>query len=172
MLVTITYLQMFKPPMQPDIQLPEPLTVMRSMEPTVAFYRYLYNSVGAPWHWLDRRRWSDSQLLQELRQPQLELWVLYHQGTPAGYCELLQNMDEVQLSYFGLMPEYVGRGLGRLWLGWSLHQAWRRQPARVWLHTCDQDHPAALPLYQKLGLVPYYKMQEVRNLEDAGETKF
>lgn len=163
--VTITYLQMFERPQQPNLPLPSPLLALQSMEPTVSFYRYLYAAVGGTWKWLDRARWSDQQLLRELRRPELELWVLYHAGTPAGYCELIHTPGEVNVSYFGLMPEFLGKGLGRLWLGWTLHQAWRDDPKRVWLHTCDLDHPAALPLYQKLGLRPYKEVREERDVD-------
>ena len=165
-LVTITYLQMFERPSQPNLPLPEPLTVMRSQQPTPSFYRYLYGAVGGSWHWIDRLSWSDELVSQYLHRPCVQLWVLYVAGTPAGYCELVQEGDEVSVSYFGLFPEFLGRGLGRLWLGWTLHQAWDLEPRRVWLHTCDLDHPAALPLYQKLGLQPYDQTTESRNLPD------
>ena len=158
--VTITYLQMFSRPVQPNVPLPEPLLAMRSLEPTLAFYRYLYSAVGASWKWVDRLVWSDERLAAALRG--CELWVLYCAGTPAGYCELVRSEGEVQVSYFGLMPEFLGRGLGRLWLGWTLHQAWSYEPSRVWLHTCTLDHPAALPLYQKLGLEAYDSLVETR----------
>jgi len=161
--VTVTHLQMFAPPNQPNVPLPEPLLALRSEVPTAAFYRYLYGAVGSGWKWVDRRDWSDEELLAALRRPELELWVLYYAGTPAGYCELVREGDEVNVSYFGLMPEFLGQGLGRLWLGWTLHRAWHDDPRRVWLNTCDLDHPAALPLYQKLGLEPYQQMKEERN---------
>jgi GNAT superfamily N-acetyltransferase len=165
--VTITYLQMFSPPVQPDLPLPEPITVMRSRQPTPSFYRFLYAAVGAGWHWLDRRNWSDEQLRVVLHRPEVEVWVLYYAGTPAGYSELVWVDQEVNVSYFGLMPEFVGKGLGRLWLGWTLHQAWRKSPRRVWLHTCDLDHPAALPLYQKLGLQAYDELVEMRDVPEG-----
>ena len=163
-LVTVTYLEMFAPPSQPNVPLPEPVVAMRSLQPTASFYRYLYGAVGRDWHWLDRLSWSDAELVRHLHCPQLQLWVLYYAGTPAGYCELVSCENEVNVSYFGLFPEFVGRGLGRLWLGWSLHQAWQGNPTRVWLHTCDLDHPAALPLYQKLGLKAYDRLREVRQI--------
>ena len=155
---------MFESPTQPNLPLPEPLLAMRSFEPTPSFYRYLYGTVGLGWNWLDRRSWSDQQLCTQLHRPEIQVWVLYHAGTPAGYCELVSVDNEVNVGYFGLMPDFVGKGLGRLWLGWTLHQAWSKNPKRVWLHTCDLDHPAALPLYEKLGLKPYHQLTEVREL--------
>jgi hypothetical protein len=56
---------------------------------------------------------------------------------------------------FGLIPEFIGQGLGRYFLQWTIDKAWRSQPRRFWLHTCTQDHPAALPNYLKAGFVAY-----------------
>lgn len=163
-LVTVTFLQMFQPPPQPDIDLPPPLLALRSHQCSPAFYRFLYSAVGEGWYWVDRNAWSDQEITRQLHRPEVQLWVLYHDGTPAGYSELQRQGDEVNVCYFGLMRDYLGKGLGRLWLGWTLHQAWRESPSRVWLNTCDLDHPAALPLYQKLGLQAYNQVQEWREL--------
>ena len=32
---------------------------------------------------------------------------------------------------------------------------WSHQPRRIWVHTCDLDHPAALPNYLKAGFQIY-----------------
>jgi len=32
-----------------------------------------------------------------------------------------------------------------------IEQAWKRGPNRVWLHTCSDDHPAALANYRARG---------------------
>ena len=60
------------------------MTIVAARQPTVAFYRFLYERVGGPWYWLDRRRWSDEKLLTEIRSPGVELHVLYADGVPAG----------------------------------------------------------------------------------------
>lgn len=164
--VTVTYLQMFGEPVGPPLSLPHLAHVMRCQSPTVAYYRFLYRLVGEPWYWVDRHRWSDEQLLEQLLKPYLELWVLFYEGSPAGYCELIVAPDEVNVCYFGLAPDFVGKGLGRPWLDWTLRRCWSHRPKRVWLNTCTLDHPAALPLYQKLGLEPYRKVVEFRELPE------
>lgn len=73
----------------------------------------------------------------------------------AGWSELERHQDEVQVAYFGLLPPFVGKGWGRFWLDWTVRKAWQPAPKRVWVHTCELDHPAALPLYEKLRFVPY-----------------
>jgi GNAT superfamily N-acetyltransferase len=53
------------------------------------------------------------------------------------------------------MSEFIGRGLGKFFLQWALDKAWGYAPGRLWLHTDTEDHPAALPLYVKMGFTVY-----------------
>ncbi|MEW6281673.1 MAG: GNAT family N-acetyltransferase [Candidatus Eremiobacterota bacterium] len=157
--VTTTYLEMLTAPGEAAREAPRGTSVMRSEEPTASFYRFLYHTVGEPWHWLDRRQLSDDELLSRLADA--ELYVLYDRGTPAGYSELVPRGPEVKLEYFGLMPEFVGRGLGGWFLEWTVRRAWNREAvSRVWVHTCTLDHPAALPLYRKVGFQIYDRKTE------------
>jgi GNAT superfamily N-acetyltransferase len=82
--------------------------------------------------------------------------VLWADGVPAGYVELdRREPPGVEIGYFGLMPEFIGQGLGAFLLDWAIRHAWRARPRRLWLHTCDLDHPRALAFYQKLGFRIY-----------------
>jgi GNAT superfamily N-acetyltransferase len=73
-------------------------------------------------------------------------------GVPAGFAELdRRTKGEIELVQFGLLPEFIGQGLGRYFLRWAIDRAWGYQPRRFWLHTDTQDHPAALPNYLKAG---------------------
>jgi GNAT superfamily N-acetyltransferase len=84
------------------------------------------------------------------------LHVLYLEHAPAGYYELRGHQDgSVEIAYFGLLPEYTGRGLGGWMLTRAARDAWERGATRVWLHTCTLDHPSALPNYRKRGFLPY-----------------
>ncbi len=153
--VTRTYLQMMEPSSY-AIEWPQGIRVERATEPTVDFYRFLYRAVGSAYRWRDRLKLSDDELQRIIRHPRVEIFVLYAHGAPAGYIELDRRVeDEVEIAYFGLVPEYVGRGLGKKFLQWGVHTAWQTDPSRVWLHTCSLDHPGALPLYQKVGFVAY-----------------
>ena len=157
--LTTFYLQMMALPAH-YAQNPRPLpagsNVMQAIQPTISFYRYLYNTVGEAYDWFDRRRLSDSQLAAIVQHPQVAVHVLYAHGVPAGYAELDWRVPgEVELAYFGLMPEFVGRGYGLSFLQWAVTQAWSQQPQRLWVHTCTLDHPNALSVYQKAGFVLY-----------------
>jgi GNAT superfamily N-acetyltransferase len=153
----VTYLEMTAPPAQPPRPAPRHgLEIRRAWPPTVSFYRYLYAAVGEPWTWTVRRRLSDPELADVLCDPRVEVNVLWAEGVPAGYAELDRRAPpEVELTYFGLTPEFIGQGLGAYLLDWAIHHAWRTRPRRLWLHTCDLDHPRALDVYQSHGFRIY-----------------
>src|SRR5690349_24487426 len=85
----ITYLEMQARPALPRIPAPlAKLALMRAEECTISFYRYLYETVGTPWLWYERRLLDDEALLAEIAKPTTEISVLYVSGVPAGYLEL------------------------------------------------------------------------------------
>ena len=61
----------------------------------------------------------------------------------------------MELSYFGLLPAFIGRGFGGRLLRFAVGRAWTLETRRLWVHTCDLDHPAALGLYRRAGFTPF-----------------
>ncbi len=165
---TVTYLEMHQRPTRPTVPAPSgKLAILRAEKPTPSFYRYLYDAVGESWNWTDRRVIDDDALTAIIGDPKVEIYVLYVSGVPAGYAELdRRQANQVELAYFGLIPEFVGRGLGKFLLDWAIHAAWLSKPKRVWVHTCTLDHPSALPIYQRAGFNPYkQEIEEVTPLD-------
>src|SRR5580692_12941146 len=101
----ITYLEMKARPVLPRIPAPyTKLALIRTENCTVSFYRYLYETVGTPWLWYERRLLADTALAAELAKPTTEIFVLYVGGVPAGYFELdAAAVRETELRYFGLI---------------------------------------------------------------------
>lgn len=159
-LTKTTYLEM-RSPRQTDPPPPADahsagFRVLRCHPLDVERYRWLYNSVGGDWNWGDRNRMADDELAAILADPLVEVHVLYVADEPAGFVELDRRQpNEVELAYFGLFPAFIGRGLGKSFLQWAVERAWSTAPARVWLHTCDLDHPAALNNYLRAGFEVY-----------------
>lgn len=155
--VTVTYLQMFEPPDRNEgVYLPDGIRVVRIEQPSVPFYRFLYDAVGAPWAWIDRRKLADAALQAIVQHPAVHIHVLYAGGVLAGYVELdYRRFPDVQIAYFGLLPQFIGRGLGSLFLAWAVDEAWSREPRRLCVNTCTLDHPRALDVYRKAGFLPY-----------------
>ena len=151
-----TYLQMFE---RPEVAAPEPrrdLRIRPVVRPTIAMYRDLYRGVGGQWNWVDRLVMPDEQLQSILSDDRVDVLVLAVEDETAGYAELDRRQPgDVEVAYFGLFPKFVGQGLGKYFLNRTLLAAWDHKPRRVWLHTCDLDHPTALPNYRKAGLEVY-----------------
>ena len=153
----ITYLEMLERPAGRRIPAPfDKLALMRAENCTVSFYRYMYDTVGAPWLWFERRLIEDAALAAVLTQPTIQIFVLYVRGVPAGFFELdTAGPRETKLCYFGLVPDFIGRRLGPYLLQAAIDQAWSRPIHRFWLHTSTFDHPKALSVYQQAGFVVY-----------------
>jgi GNAT superfamily N-acetyltransferase len=153
----ITYLEMLERPVGRRVPGPiEKLALMRAEACTVSFYRYLYDTVGEPWLWFERRLIDDAALAAQIRKPTTEIFVLYVRGVPAGFFELdIAAARETKLCYFGLIPDFIGRRLGPYLLQAAIDQAWSRPLDRFWLHTSTFDHPKALRVYQQAGFVVY-----------------
>jgi ribosomal protein S18 acetylase RimI-like enzyme len=165
--VVITYLEMTAPPQRPSLPAPagEKLALLRVDEPGIAFYRFLYDQVGDPWFWYERKHMADGELQAILHDPKVELYVPYVAGSPAGYVEIDRRpAPEVSLAYFGLMPGYIGRGLGWYLLNWAIDTAWSSGPQRLIVDTCTLDHSRALQAYQRAGFRPY--RQERKSIVD------
>lgn len=129
--------------------------------PQFQFNRYMYTLVGAQWQWNDKLSWSDDQWRAWAEDPALRTWVAYCRGTPAGYFELHKQAGEsVEIAYFGLVPEFIGKGFGGDLLSQSITWAWAWGAQRVWVHTCTLDHPSALANYQARGLRIYQQETE------------
>src|SRR5690242_10655931 len=101
------------------------IAVMRATGMPVAFYRYLYEQVGKSHHWSLRRGLSDEALRAEIHSAACEISVLYVDGAPAGFFELdLSRLGhEVEILYFGLTPDFQGRGLARFFLAEAIAAA-------------------------------------------------
>ncbi len=151
--VRVYYVEMRAPPAGAAPPPPEEgLIVLHAQRPSVAYYRFLYDTVGREYHWYSRGKLSDDELAAVIGHPANEVHVLHVRGTPAGFVEMDRRVPgEIEIVQFGLMPGFIGRGLGRWFLRWAIDRAWSYQPGRLWLHTCTLDHPAALPNYLKAG---------------------
>ena len=122
------------------------------------FNRDLYFKVGEQWRWIDKRPWTDEQWRHYATDPNLRTFAATSGSELAGYYELRRGEQaDVEIAYFGLLPEFVGSGLGGALLTNAIERAWAwtPTPSRVWVHTCNRDHPHALANYQARGFEIY-----------------
>lgn len=166
--VAITYLEQRSKPNYPSVARPPgKIAYMRAERPPVHFYRYLYGVVGEPWKWVSRKRASDPEIRRILADPAVHIYVLYADGAPAGFAEIdARSRGAAEIKFFGLAPDYIGRKFGRYFFANAVESAWSLGPERVVLETCTLDHPAALPLYQKMGFSVYDQRRGVIEITD------
>lgn len=158
----VTMLEMTAPP----APLPERGTEGLTLEPVPApgtdWYRALFRRIGENWLWFSRLRLSEAELASILTDPDVAVYALRSDGEDVGLVELdFRVPGEVELAFFGLVPEFVGSGAGRFMMNRALALAWERRPARVHVHTCTLDHQAAVRFYMKAGFRPYARAIEV-----------
>ncbi len=159
----VTHLEMAARPTR-SVPLPSrPRTaLLQTDNMPIHFYRYLYERIGREHHWYERRVMNDDDLADILASPDTTIEVLYANGCPAGFFELTKSAqnNDIELTYFGLMPDYRGLGLGKWFLHAAIQSAWNQKPDKVTVHTNTLDHPSALGLYQKMGFSPVAVSEE------------
>ncbi|WP_404334350.1 GNAT family N-acetyltransferase [Sphingomonas sp. MMS12-HWE2-04] len=157
----VTSLEMrARPPLRPTP--PSPFRLVHWPAPDSEKYRALFRRVGAPWLWFSRLVMAETDLRAILDDAAVEVYaVVDRAGIEVGMLELdFRHAATCALSYVGLIPELAGKGHGKWLMAQALGLAWRKGVARVWVHTCTLDHPAALGFYRRHGFVPYKRTVE------------
>jgi GNAT superfamily N-acetyltransferase len=166
--VTTWYLEMTSPEqLAPAPEADPDLEVRQAEVPSPELSRALYAGVGSRWAWTDRLGWSWARWHERLSREEVETWVAWVRGTPAGFAELEQRSDAVEVVSFGLLPAFFGRGYGPRLLDAAVRRAWSLEPQRVWLHTCSLDGPAALRTYLARGFAIYDERSGFRELPEG-----
>jgi GNAT superfamily N-acetyltransferase len=156
--VTTTYLEM----LSPEAFKPAPSHVkyvcVRKVEiPTPSLNHYFFVNVGRPWKWYSRLSWAFVDWQAWAEKDTMGTWMGQIKGSPFGYLEIERQGDDAELSFFGLLPQFLGKGLGGFFLSEAIRIAWELHPKRVWVHTCTLDHPHALSNYLARGFSVYKK---------------
>jgi GNAT superfamily N-acetyltransferase len=124
--------------------------------PSWQFNQSMYCRIGADWHWQEKQDWPEDLWRAYVAVPGLHTFVVRWAGETAGYFELREDAHGgVEIAYFGLLADFIGKGLGGVVLSRALKYAWALGPERVWVHTCTLDHPAALANYEARGMRIY-----------------
>ncbi|MEL7428355.1 MAG: GNAT family N-acetyltransferase [Pseudomonadota bacterium] len=153
----ITYLEMTAPLLRmPPVPTKPRIALIHAQNIQTHFYRYMYELVGKPHHWEERRATPEKALFHIINGPCTDISILYADGCPAGFFELdlEQKPKSIALKYMGLAKCYQGLGLGKWFCGAAISAAWAHKPEKVSVETNTLDHPAALRLYQRLGFSP------------------
>ncbi len=158
----VTHLEMRERP-RPAPVATSPLRLMRWREPALEKYRALFRRVGEPWMWFSRLVMPHARVEAVIHDPAVEIYAVCDpQGIEVGIIELdFRQMPDCELSFFGLIPELSGKGMGRWMMGQAKSLAWRKGVERFWVHTCTLDDPRALSFYIRSGFTPFFREVEI-----------
>lgn len=150
--VVITHLEMrHREDLQAATHVPAGVRVEQMLDDAAYWARECYLRVGGPWHWTDRASYDVETWAQLLAEESGEVWVARAGDEVVGYFQLARKGREVELRYFGLVEEWIGRGVGSWLLTRAVERAWGLGATRVILNTCTLDHPNALRNYLRRG---------------------
>ena len=155
--LTITYLEMTSSDqLIPGKEPPAEITLNRVDAVALELIRSTHDRVAAPHHWLSLG-WSEQRWLDLLARPGVRCWIARVGGEVAGMILMEQHArGDVEITKFGLVPEWVGRGFGGHLLTLAARLAWDLGAVgRVWLATTSIDHPNALSNYRARGFRPF-----------------
>ncbi|MDA9707054.1 GNAT family N-acetyltransferase [Candidatus Pelagibacter sp.] len=133
--------------------------LIKKIKPDFQLNKFFYKQVGKKHRWIDRLSWTDEKWINFISNRNLETYVISESEDLIGFFELLYNPDlnETEISYFGLLEEYIGKGIGGYALSEAIKKAFEKNIKRVWLHTCTLDHPNALKNYMARGMRVFRK---------------
>jgi ribosomal protein S18 acetylase RimI-like enzyme len=134
----------------PDVSSMKSIQVEHWKNPAAHDYLELYKEVGAAWGWTGRLLIPTDELNQILQSVNNEIWLFLAEKQVAGFFELIRSESETEIVYLGLKREWIGKGLGQKLIQAAIAVA-GKNGQKVWLHSCDRDHPAALKAYLKAG---------------------
>ena len=129
--------------------------------------RFFYKQIGKYHQWIDRLSWQDKNWIKYVSNPNLLTFVLRKNEDIAGFFELIYHKDksEIEIAYFGLLKEYLGKKLGGYMLTEAIKRSFSYNVKRVWVHTCSLDHKYALKNYLSRGMKIY--STETLNIKSA-----
>ena len=133
--------------------------LIKKIKPDFQLNKFFYKQVGKKHRWIDRLSWTDEKWINFISNKNLETYVISESDNLIGFFELLYNPDlnETEISYFGLLEEYIGKGIGGYALSEAIKKSFEKNIKRVWLHTCTLDHPNALKNYIARGMRVFRK---------------
>ena len=133
--------------------------LVKKINPDFQLNKFFYKQVGKKHRWLDRLNWSDEKWINYISNKNLDTYIISDSENLVGFFELLNNphLSETEITYFGLLEEYIGRGIGGYALSVAIRKSFEKDIKRVWLHTCTLDHPNALKNYIARGMTVFKK---------------
>ena len=145
-----------------ELNLPENYKIVLDDKNDFQLNKFFYKQIGIDHNWKDRLTWSDNEWKKYVTNKNLETHVLKKADRLVGYYEQEYHLDsnEVELINLGILKEFRGLKLGSTLVNHAIASASRKNPRRMWVHTCSLDHKYALQNYKSKGF-EVFKEEEI-----------
>ena len=145
-----------------ELNIPENYQIILDNKKDFRLNKFFYKQIGADHYWRDRLIWSDKEWLKYSQNKNLETHIIKKAEDLVGFYEQEYHpgSNEVELINMGILKEFRGLKLGSTLLNHAIASASRKNPNRMWVHTCSLDHKHALQNYQSKGF-QIFKEEEI-----------
>ena len=103
--------------------------LVKKIKPDFQLNKFFYKQVGKKHRWIDRLSWSDVKWINYISNKNLETYIISESEELAGFFELLYNpeLKETEISYFGLLEEFIGKGIGGYALSVAIKKSFEKK---------------------------------------------
>ena len=145
-----------------ELNIPEHYQIVLDNKKNFQLNKFFYKQIGIDHFWRDRLIWSDKIWSKYVENKNLETYILKKDEDLVGFYEqeYHQDSNEVELINMGILKDFRGLKLGSLLLNHAIVSASRKNPNRMWVHTCSLDHKHALQNYKSKGF-ELFKKEEI-----------
>ena len=145
-----------------ELNIPEHYQIVLDNKKNFQLNKFFYKQIGIDHFWRDRLIWSDKIWSKYVENKNLETYILKKDENLVGFYEqeYHQDSNEVELINMGILKDFRGLKLGSLLLNHAIISASRKNPKRMWVHTCSLDHKHALQNYKSKGF-ELFKKEEI-----------
>jgi ribosomal protein S18 acetylase RimI-like enzyme len=147
---------------QIEINMTEQYQIILDDKKDFQLNKFFYKQIGIDHYWRDRLVWSDKEWSKYVKNINLETYILKKGKDLIGFYEQEYHPDsnEIELINMGILKDFRGLKLGSKLLNHAIASGSRKNPNRIWVHTCSLDHKHALQNYKSKGF-EIFKEEEI-----------
>ena len=149
-----------------DLNIPKNYQIFLDEKKDFQLNKFFYKQIGIDHYWRDRLIWTEKEWFEYVQNKNLETHILRtgkgEDEDLVGFYEQEYHpaLNEVELINLGVLKEFRGLKLGSILVNHAIASASRKNPKRMWVHTCNLDHKYALQNYKSKGF-EIFKEEEI-----------
>jgi GNAT superfamily N-acetyltransferase len=145
-----------------ELNIPKHYKIILDDKKNFELNKFFYKQIGIDHYWRDRLIWSDKEWLKYVANKNLETYILKKGKNLIGFYEQEYHPEsnEIELINMGILKNFRGLKLGSVILNHAIANAFKKNPNRMWVHTCSLDHKHALQNYKSKNF-KIFKQEEI-----------